>query len=270
MENTENEPDKGNNKQTNPHGESSDQSPESLDNVEEIVPELGDSDADNSPQQTQDSQTVKDSSPESEVVQNDVSDEITIEALRLMLEEARGKADENWDQLLRTKAEFENLRRRSQRDVENAHKFALDRFTEDLLPVKDSLELGVNAGKEENASLEKLLEGTELTLKMLQTVMEKFGIKEIDPLDQPFNPEYHQAMSIQESADKEPNTVLIVFQKGYSLNDRLIRPARVIVSKAPQNTNTEVPVKEKPPKSETLNDNDVDAGKKGTKIDEQA
>ena len=158
--------------------------------------------------------------------------ENTLEELEQMLEEARNKAAENWDQLLRVQAELENSRRRAQRDVENAHKFALEKFALELLPVRDSLEMGLEAASAEDVGIEKLREGTELTLKMLSNAMEKFGINEINPVGEPFNPELHQAMSMQESTEHEPNTVTAVMQKGYLLNDRLIRPAMVIVCKA--------------------------------------
>jgi len=157
------------------------------------------------------------------------------EELTLLLEDARGKADEHWDQVLRTNAELENLRRRAKQDVENAHKYALEKFAQELLPVKDSLEMGLAAASGEADAAEaikQLREGTELTLKMLSAAMEKSGIKEIDPVGETFNPEQHQAMSMQESEEHAPNTVIAVMQKGYQLNDRLIRPAMVVVSKA--------------------------------------
>lgn len=155
--------------------------------------------------------------------------------LTLLLEDARSKADEHWDQVLRTNAELENLRRRAKQDVENAHKYALERFVQELLPVKDSLEMGLAAASGEADAAEaikQLCEGTDLTLKMLNAAMEKSGIKEIDPAGETFNPEQHQAMSMQESEAHAPNTVMAVMQKGYQLNDRLIRPAMVVVSKA--------------------------------------
>ncbi len=152
--------------------------------------------------------------------------------LQALLEDARNKADEHWNQCLRLQAEIDNLHKRSERDLANAHKFALEKFALELLPVKDSLEMGVAAAQDENADLDKLREGSELTLKMLASALEKFNIKEINPLNEQFNPEYHEAMSMQERADVAPNTVVAVVQKGYLLNDRLIRPAMVIVSKA--------------------------------------
>jgi len=153
--------------------------------------------------------------------------------LSAMLEDARGRADEHWDQCLRLQAELENLRKRAERDVASAHKYALERFAGELLPVRDSLELGLAAFTAEGAAPEKLREGVELTLQMLSTAMAKFEIREVDPEGERFNPEFHQAMSMQERSDVEPNTVVTVVQKGYTLNERLLRPAMVIVSKAP-------------------------------------
>ena len=153
------------------------------------------------------------------------------EELQLPLEDARAKADEHYQQLLRVQAELDNLRKRSARELESAHKFALEKFMLELLPVRDSLEMGL-AAAEEGGKIdpEKLREGTRLTLKMFADAMGKFGAAQIDPQGERFNPELHQAMSMQEAPDREPNTVLTVVQKGYSLNDRLIRPAMVIVS----------------------------------------
>lgn len=151
--------------------------------------------------------------------------------LQLQLEDARAKADQHWDQLLRTQAELENTRRRAERELENAHKYAIERFAQELLPVRDSLELGLSAA-DATASVEKLREGTELILKMLSAAMEKFGVKVVDPVGEPFNPELHQAVTMQPS-EQPPNTVVAVMQKGYTLNDRLIRPAMVVVARAP-------------------------------------
>ncbi|HEB97502.1 MAG TPA: nucleotide exchange factor GrpE [Sedimenticola thiotaurini] len=154
------------------------------------------------------------------------------EELRLLLEDARAKADDHWDQLVRARAELDNLRKRQARELENAHKFALERFAKELLPVRDSLELGLSAAQESNTDVDKLKEGMELTLKLLTDVMAKFDIVEIDPQDEPFNPELHQAMSMQPRDDVPPNTVVNVVQKGYTLNGRVIRPAMVMVSQA--------------------------------------
>lgn len=145
------------------------------------------------------------------------------------LAEAVEKAEKNWELYLRAQADLENARRRAERDVENAHKYALEKFAQELLGVKDSLELGLSA---EDADADKLKEGSALTLKMLTLVMEKFQIQVVDPVGEEFDPNLHQAMTTQVSAEHAPNTVITVMQKGYLLNDRLLRPAMVIVAKA--------------------------------------
>ena len=144
------------------------------------------------------------------------------------LEQAQAKANENWDRYLRTAAELENVRKRAARDVENAHRFALERFSKQLLAVRDSLEMGLAAA--DSASVESLLQGSEATLKILGTTMQQFGIEEVDPAGEPFDPEFHEAISMQPSDDVEPGSVATVVQKGYSLNGRLLRPAMVIVA----------------------------------------
>ena len=143
---------------------------------------------------------------------------------------AKEAAEKNYNDYLRSRAELDNHRKRAERDLANAHKYALDKIAADILSIRDSMELGLQA---ENATAESLREGTELTLKMLVQVMERYGIKEINPEGEKFNPDLHQAMSMQESHEIEPNHVMLVMQKGYLLNDRLIRPALVTVSKAP-------------------------------------
>lgn len=153
--------------------------------------------------------------------------------LTMLLEDARAKADQTHDQLLRTRAEMENMKRRQAKELENAHKFALEGFVKELLLVRDSLELGFAAAREPDADVARLREGTELTLKQLGDVMTKFGVERVYPEGEPFNPEYHQAMSTQPRADVPPNTVTAVIQSGYLLNGRLVRPAMVMVSKQP-------------------------------------
>ncbi len=152
--------------------------------------------------------------------------------LTMLLEDARARADDAHNQLLRARAEMENMARRQAKELENAHKFALDGFAKELLQVRDSLELGKAAAEAPDADVVKLREGTELTLKLLRDVMSKFGIERLDPEGEPFNPDYHQAMSMQPRADVPPNTVVNVVQSGYLLNGRLIRPALVMVSQA--------------------------------------
>ena len=142
--------------------------------------------------------------------------------------ELLARVDENWEKYLRTAAELENVRKRAARDVENAHKFALERFVNELLAVRDSLEMGLAAGG--GADVESLRKGKEATLLLLTTVMERFGVAEVDPQGEPFDPALHEAMTMQPSADVEPGSVLTVFQKGYALNGRLLRPARVVVA----------------------------------------
>ncbi len=137
------------------------------------------------------------------------------------------------DQRLRTLAEMDNLRKRTARDLDSARKYALERFAMELLPVRDSLELGLAAAQGEAADVASLREGTELTLKLLTQALAKHGIVEVAPQGERFNPDLHQAMAMQPSADLEPDHVLTVHQKGYTLNDRLLRPALVIVSTAP-------------------------------------
>ncbi len=162
------------------------------------------------------------------------SPEINADSLEAQLEQAQAKASENWDAYLRAKAEIDNLRRRNTKDLENAHKYGIEKFVTELLPVLDSMALGLAV---EDASAESLREGMELTMNILQKMMEKLNIEEIDPLNEKFDPEKHQAMTMQPNADVEPNTVIAVMQKGYSLNERLIRPAMVMVSKAAEEEN---------------------------------
>lgn len=136
------------------------------------------------------------------------------------------------DSFLRLKAEMENIRRRSEQNVEKAHKFALEHFTSELLPVIDNLERALEMSDKSNNEFVAIIEGIELTLKSLLDVMHKFGLDVVNETNVPFNPEVHQAMTILESNEHESNTVITVIQKGYTLNGRLIRPAMVTVSKA--------------------------------------
>jgi len=149
--------------------------------------------------------------------------------LQAALAAAEARALEHKDLYMRALAELDNVRKRSVRDVEQAHKFAVDRFASDLIGVKDSLELGMDAA----GSIETLRSGTEATLKLLAKAFEKAGLTEIVPQGEMFNPELHEAMVSQPSAEHVPNSVLQVVQKGYQLNGRLLRPARVIVSREP-------------------------------------
>lgn len=156
-----------------------------------------------------------------------------INELELALAAAQSTVSDQKDSVIRAKAEVDNIRRRSAQDVEKARKFALEKFAGELLPVVDNLERAIASVDKEDESQKAMLEGVELTLQSFLSTLEKFDVKAIDPQDQPFNPELHQAMSLQEVPGVAANTVIAVMQKGYELNGRLIRPAMVMVSKAP-------------------------------------
>lgn len=170
--------------------------------------------ADDDPTDVAEALDTGDSEPESEAV----SDAAELQA----------KVDENWEKYIRAAAELDNVRKRAARDVENAHRFALERFAGELLAVRDSLEMGLAAG--DDIDVESLRQGKEATLKQLVAIMERFGVEELDPQGEPFDPTMHEAMTVQPSADVEPGSVLTVFQKGYALHGRLLRPARVVVA----------------------------------------
>jgi molecular chaperone GrpE len=149
--------------------------------------------------------------------------------LQTQLEEAQQSAKDNWDKVLRAQAEMENLKRRNAKDLENAHKFALDGFVKALLEVKDSLTMGLKTANEEKATIEHIIEGLEMTDKVFLSTMEKFGVEVINPTDEAFNPEFHEAVTMVPMPDKESNSVLEVVQIGFTLNGRLVRPAMVVV-----------------------------------------
>jgi molecular chaperone GrpE len=156
---------------------------------------------------------------------------VELERLSQALAESEERARSHWDQYLRAVAELENVRKRATRDVEAANRYGLEKFVEELLPVRESLELAVqNAARADATSL---AQGQEATLKLLNKALEKLGVTQIDPLGEPFDPARHEAMMMQESATAEPNSVLKVVQPGFELNGRLLRPARVIVARAP-------------------------------------
>ncbi|MBK5072075.1 nucleotide exchange factor GrpE [Budviciaceae bacterium CWB-B4] len=148
--------------------------------------------------------------------------------LEAQLAQAQQQEREN---ILRVRAEVENVRRRAEQDVEKAHKFALEKFSIELLPVIDNLERALASADQENPDFAALVEGVDLTLKSLLNAVRKFGVEVVEEVNVPFNPELHQAMTMMESADHAPNHVMMVMQKGYTLNGRLIRPAMVAVSK---------------------------------------
>lgn len=158
---------------------------------------------------------------------------VTADELWEQLQTARAEAEENNSKYMRLAAEMENLRKRTVREVEHAHKFGIERFAQELLAVVDSLEMGIEAGAGAGAAVETLLEGSEATLKLLTGALEKYGVESLDPEGEPFDPNLHEAMTMQPSNVAEPGSVLTVIQKGYLLNGRLLRPARVIVAREP-------------------------------------
>ena len=196
----------------------------------EVPPHEGGASRIDTDEQPQDEAPVSESASDSDPDDTGQPDDPT--QLAVLLEDARADADQARDQLLRTRAEMENMGRRQAKELENAHKFALDSFVKELLQVRDSLELGQAAALEPGADVTKLREGTDLTLKLLSDVMGRFGIERIDPEGEPFDPEFHQAMSMQPRSDLPPNTVATVVQSGYLLNGRLVRPAMVMVSQS--------------------------------------
>jgi molecular chaperone GrpE len=162
--------------------------------------------------------------------------EVLEEAVELTAEERIEELEEELvgakDDVLRAQAEAQNAGRRAEGDIEKARKFALERFTGELLPVIDNLERALEAAVAQDATVPPIAEGVELTLKSFQDVMGKFKVEVVDPQGEPFDPNLHQAMSMIENDDVEPNSVIAVMQKGYTLNGRLVRPAMVMVSKA--------------------------------------
>ena len=161
----------------------------------------------------------------------DGATEVTPDEPEDELAKAKAEAEDNWNNYLRTVAELDNVRKRAARDVEKARRYGVEGLAAELLGVADSLEMGLEAA--ENASAEALIEGKEATLKQLRAALEKFGVTAVSPEGEPFDPEFHEALTMQESTTVEPNSVIAVVQRGYQLNGRLLRPARVIVAKEP-------------------------------------
>ncbi|WP_318493809.1 nucleotide exchange factor GrpE [Photobacterium leiognathi] len=163
-----------------------------------------------------------------------------IAELEAALLASEAQANEAKDMALRARAEGENVRRRSEQEIDKARKYALNKFAEELLPVIDNLERALEMADKTDESSKAMMEGVELTLKTMTDTVAKFGLTQINPQGEAFNPEFHQAMAIQESTEFAPNTVMMVMQKGYELNGRVIRPAMVMVSKAAAgNVNTQ-------------------------------
>ena len=152
-------------------------------------------------------------------------------ALEEKLTEMEAKAHENWDKAVRAVSELDNFRKRAERDISNTHKYSIEKFAAALIPVIDSLEQATVASQQVGQDVTSLRQGVELTLQMFNGVLEKFSIEILEPVGQPFDPNHHEAMTMQPAPDVAPNTVIQVLQKGYKLNDRLLRPARVIVAK---------------------------------------
>ncbi|MBX8470535.1 nucleotide exchange factor GrpE [Pseudomonas sp. RIT778] len=176
-----------------------------------------------------DEQTVDTQNPEANQAPEASGDDLATRVQ--VLEEQLAAAQ---DQSLRVAADLQNVRRRAEQDVEKAHKFALEKFAGDLLPIVDSLERGLELSNPDDESIRPMREGIELTLKMFHDTLARYQLVAVAPQEgEPFNAVEHQAMAMQESADLEPNSILKVFQKGYQLNGRLLRPAMVVVSKAP-------------------------------------
>lgn len=159
------------------------------------------------------------------------SSDVEDASIEEQLQKAQLTIKEYWDQIMRMRAEIENNRKRAERDIENAHKYAIKNFAESLLPVIDSMEMGQTAAVAENATLDSIREGSELTMNMLNQVLERTGLQQFDPLGEKFDPEKHQAISMVEVDDAESGSIIQVMQKGFQLNERLIRPAMVVVAK---------------------------------------
>ncbi|BCV40060.1 nucleotide exchange factor GrpE [Shewanella algae] len=173
-----------------------------------------------------------------------IIDELTqanfrIEELEQALSDAQATVEEQKDSVIRAAAEVDNIRRRAAQDVEKAHKFALEKFSNELLPVIDNMERALVGADKADEATKPLFEGVELTLKSFLSAVEKFGVKQIDPMGEAFNPEQHQAIGMQPSAEFPANTVMLVMQKGYQLNERLLRPAMVMVSKGGEGVDTQ-------------------------------
>ena len=176
--------------------------------------------------------SVKDD-PQSEVVESEESLEKSEEEIAVdPLSELEVQLEEMRDQVLRHQAEVQNVKRRAEQDVEKARKYALERFCNELLPVVDSLEMAILSEPPDQEDSESILKGVKLTLKMFVDTLAKFNLEQMNPEGEPFDPKLHQAVSMVENNEVEPNTVLSVMQRGYILSGRLIRPAMVVVSKA--------------------------------------
>ncbi len=199
--------------------------------IDEVLEQANENDKTQQPESIEQSEQEQDLEMDNDEDVEQI-EEISFEDLEKQLKQTEKKAEENWDKAVRTQAAMENLKRRTQKDLDNAHKYGLEKFAKELLSVIDSLELGIQASTSDDPEVIALRQGSELTIKQFEAVFAKFNIEALDPTGEAFNPELHQAMTMQPNSDVEPNTVINVFQKGYILNGRLIRPAMVVVSKA--------------------------------------
>ena len=196
--------------------------------LEEIIEEVED-------QLTDVQASIEEDEVSAETDTEEGTSEITIESLLEQIEALKTSAADSQERAIRAQAELDNVRKRTSRDIENAHKYSLDKFINELLPVLDSMELGINASintSEEAVDISSLHEGLELTMKMFCSSLEKSGVYPVDPQKgDKFNPDQHEAVTMQEVDDADSGTVITTLQKGYELNGRLIRPAMVIVAK---------------------------------------
>lgn len=182
------------------------------------------------PSNAQPEQDVMDAAPEEVSAETQQAEEAVQHDLEEMLAEAKQEAESQKELALRTMADMENLKRRTRLDVESAHKFALEKFVNELLPVLDSMEMGLDAASKEEASAESIREGLDMTFKQFLDVLQKFNVERVNPVGEKFDPQLHEAMTMVPSPDHDSQVVMEVFQKGYVLNERLVRPARVIVA----------------------------------------
>ncbi len=181
--------------------------------------------------------------PEPELLEDEThapEHELAAGELNAKLESLQHELHTQKELVLRARADVQNVQRRAERDVEHAHKFGLEKITQELLPVVDALERAMDAASGDDAAIKPILDGVELTLGMFVKALGKFNIEQIDPAGEPFNPQHHQAMSIVENDEVEANTVMAVMQKGYLLHGRLVRPAMVVVSKLSANASPKI------------------------------
>lgn len=179
---------------------------------------------------------VEQNKAEQPLLESKISEQLVLEhpsykQLEEKLNQTEQKSQEHWDNWLRTKAEFENLERRTEREITNAHKYSLEKFANEILIIIDNLERSLTAKAADHEKLKDFYDGIELTLKLFLEILQKFGITPVNPLGEVFNPEQHMAVMTKEDTNTKSNTILEVVQKGYWLKDRLLRPALVVVAK---------------------------------------